>query len=102
MKLNTMFGFKMCVCFCFKKHYVTPRAKQVKIEAKDQSLNPKAQNILADQVTALYCLTYLFMLGHDERSNIKFPCVSLGLSPSPWAVPYFLLSGVSPNNSGWV
>lgn len=48
---------EMYVYFNFKKSYVTPRAEQVEIVPKHQSLKPTVQNILADQVPTLYFTT---------------------------------------------
>lgn len=52
---------EMYVYFNFKKSYVTPRAEQVEIVPKHQSLKPTVQNILADQVSTLYNSTYLHL-----------------------------------------
>lgn len=43
--------FNVLCCLYSKKHYVTPRAKQIKSGSKDLPVNLRPQNILADQVT---------------------------------------------------
>lgn len=91
---------EMYVYFNFKKSSVTPRAEQLEIVPKHQSLKPTVQNILADQVPTLYFTTArIYTQVNEELSKIELSWYSLSLSPSPWSLLHFWLSRVLLNHS---